>query len=113
MNGINLIDLKKDSLPNLSIHSLLKSHAERIPDAVAIAAPERQTLKYKVLYDHVINMAETLKQMGIGRNDRVAIVLPNGPEMVTAFLTIAMGATSAPLNHIQWREDQQKPGMWL
>lgn len=98
MNGINLIDLKKDSLPNLSIHSLLKSHAERIPDAVAIAAPERQTLKYKVLYDHVINMAETLKQMGIGRNDRVAIVLPNGPEMVTAFLTIAMGATSAPLN---------------
>jgi acyl-CoA synthetase (AMP-forming)/AMP-acid ligase II len=85
-------------LPNLSIHSLLKSHAERIPDAVAIAAPERLPLKYKVLYDHVINMAETLKQMGIGRNDRVAIVLPNGSEMVTAFLTIAMGATSAPLN---------------
>jgi len=35
---------------------------------------------------------------GIGRNDAVAIVLPNGPEMATAFLAIASAATSAPLN---------------
>ncbi len=98
MNNIDLIDLEKDSLLNLSIHSLLKAHAERIPDAVAIAAPERLPLKYKGLCDHVINMANILKQMGIGPNDRVAIVLPNGPEMVTAFLVISMGATSAPLN---------------
>ena len=36
--------------------------------------------------------------MGIGRNDRVAIVLPNGPEMAAAFVAIAAGATTAPLN---------------
>ena len=36
--------------------------------------------------------------MGIGRNDRVAIVLPNGPDMATAFVAIACGATTAPLN---------------
>ena len=36
--------------------------------------------------------------MGIGRNDRVAIVLPNGPEMAAAFIAIACGATTAPLN---------------
>ena len=36
--------------------------------------------------------------MGIGRNDRVAIVLPNGPEMAAAFVAIACGATTAPLN---------------
>ena len=35
---------------------------------------------------------------GIGRGDRVAIVLPNGPEMATAFVTVACGATTAPLN---------------
>ena len=35
---------------------------------------------------------------GIGRGDRVAIVLPNGPEMATAFLAVAAGATTAPLN---------------
>ncbi|NBU12862.1 MAG: long-chain fatty acid--CoA ligase, partial [Betaproteobacteria bacterium] len=36
--------------------------------------------------------------MGIGRNDRVGIVLSNGPEMATAFMAVAAGTTSAPLN---------------
>ena len=39
-----------------------------------------------------------LNRMGIGRNDRVAIVLPNGPEMAAAFIAIGCGATTAPLN---------------
>ena len=39
-----------------------------------------------------------LNNMGIGRNDRVAMVLPNGPEMAAAFLAVAAGATTAPLN---------------
>ena len=30
-------------------------------------------------------------RLGIGRNDRVAIVLPNGPEMATAFIAVACG----------------------
>jgi acyl-CoA synthetase (AMP-forming)/AMP-acid ligase II len=41
---------------------------------------------------------EDLNGMGIGRNDRVAIVLPNGPEMAAAFISIGSGATTAPLN---------------
>jgi acyl-CoA synthetase (AMP-forming)/AMP-acid ligase II len=36
--------------------------------------------------------------MGLGRGDRVAIVLPNGPEMAAAFMTIAASCVSAPLN---------------
>ena len=40
----------------------------------------------------------TLNDLGIGLGDRVAIVLPNGPEMATAFLSVASAATSAPLN---------------
>ena len=39
-----------------------------------------------------------LNALGIGRGDRVAIVLPNGPEMATAFVAVAAGATTAPLN---------------
>ena len=41
---------------------------------------------------------ERLAALGIGRGDRVAIVLPNGPEMATAFVSVAAGATTAPLN---------------
>ena len=40
----------------------------------------------------------TLNGLGIGRGDRVALVLPNGPEMAAAFLAIGAGATTCPLN---------------
>jgi acyl-CoA synthetase (AMP-forming)/AMP-acid ligase II len=46
-----------------------------------------------------------LNAIGVGRGDRVGIVLPNGPEMATAFLSIASGAASAPLNP-QYRADE-------
>ena len=36
--------------------------------------------------------------MGIGRQDRVVLMLPNGAEMAVAFLAVATGATCAPLN---------------
>ncbi len=36
--------------------------------------------------------------LGVGRNDRIGIVLANGPEMATTFLAVAAGATAAPLN---------------
>jgi acyl-CoA synthetase (AMP-forming)/AMP-acid ligase II len=49
------------------------------PDAPAIGAPGRPWL-------------------GIGRGDRVAMVLPNGPEMAAAFLAVASGTRPAPLN---------------
>jgi len=38
----------------------------------------------------------TLNAGGIGRNDRVAIVLPNGPEMAACFMACASGVASAP-----------------
>jgi acyl-CoA synthetase (AMP-forming)/AMP-acid ligase II len=68
------------------------------PAAVALAAPERAPLSYGTLAGFVADTVETLNRAGIGRNDRVAIVLPNGPEMASAFLAVAAGATAAPLN---------------
>ena len=64
----------------------------------AIAAPERTPLTYAGLRSLTDQTVAALNQIGVGRGDRVAIVLPNGPEMATAFLTIASGATTAPLN---------------
>jgi acyl-CoA synthetase (AMP-forming)/AMP-acid ligase II/thioesterase domain-containing protein len=82
----------------LCIHHLLKAQAEAIPDAIAIAALGRTPLNYGRLFAHVDHVVKTLNAMGVGRNDRVAIVLPNGPEMALTFIAVAAGATSAPLN---------------
>ena len=67
-------------------------------DEPAIGAPERPALSYGELLALVATTVEKLNALGIGIGDRVAIVLPNGPEMATAFVSIASGATSAPLN---------------
>ena len=80
------------------IHSLLGVQAEDIPGSIAIISPGRAPLTYARLFTHIREVARTLNLLGVGRNDRVAIVLPNGPEMATAFLAVAAGATSAPLN---------------
>jgi acyl-CoA synthetase (AMP-forming)/AMP-acid ligase II len=67
-------------------------------DAVAIAAHEAPPLTYAGLRALIERTCATLNDLGIGLGDRVAIVLPNGPEMATAFLSVASAATSAPLN---------------
>jgi acyl-CoA synthetase (AMP-forming)/AMP-acid ligase II len=74
-------------------------------DAIAIAAPDQAPLTYKGLREHVDRTILALNRHGVGRNDRVAIVLPNGPTMASAFVSIAAGATTAPLNPA-YKEDE-------
>jgi len=74
-------------------------------DAPAISAPDRSPLTYQVLRGFVDDTVATLNRFGIGRGDTAAIVLPNGPEMATAFIAVAAGATTAPLNP-GYREDE-------
>ena len=64
----------------------------------AILAPERPVLTFGALRALAKDTIARLNALGIGRGDRVAIVLPNGPEMAAAFVAIAAGATTAPLN---------------
>lgn len=64
----------------------------------ALGAPGREALSYEALRALRERTARTLNAIGIGLGDRVAIVLPNGPEMASAFLTVGSVATAAPLN---------------
>lgn len=98
MTQINLVAQEVSSSRDLCIHHLIEGRAKRTPDAIAIEAPGRTALTYRRLHNHIHDVVTKLNAMGVGRNDRVAIVLPNGPEMAVAFLAVAAGATSAPLN---------------
>src|SRR3972149_5701170 len=85
-------------LQSLSIPRLLEARAEGASNAIAIAAPGRTPLTYGQLYEMVRENLSVLNAIGIGRGDRVGVVLPNGPEMAVAFLSVASMATCAPLN---------------
>ena len=65
---------------------------------VALAAPGRPPLNYAGLRRQAGATAAALCALGIKRCNRVAIVLPSGPELASAFLCVAAAATTAPLN---------------
>lgn len=67
-------------------------------DAPAIGAPGRAWLAYGGLKKLTDDTLAVLNGVGIGRGDRVAMVVPNGPEMASSFIAVASGTTSAPLN---------------
>ena len=82
-------------------HPSLPALLAAAPDAArpAIRALEGwPPLSYAGLRALAEGTVAALNHIGIGRGDRVAIVLPNGPEMAAAFVAIACGATTAPLN---------------
>ncbi len=85
-----------------TIRDLLASAA---PDAPAIAAPDSEPCNFADLMDQVERTVGQLNALGVTTTDRAAIVLPNGPEMAAAFVSIACGATTAPLNP-GYREDE-------
>jgi len=78
-----------------TIRDLIETGFDDVP---AIGAPGRATLTYKDFRELAAATMAGLNRMNIGRNDRVAIVLPNGPEMAAAFVVIGCCATTAPLN---------------
>src|ERR1700694_2021682 len=80
-----------------SLSALLERRAAS-STAPALLAPGRRPLRYSELAEQVAAAAARLGELGIGRGDRIALLVPNGPEAVTAFLGISAAAVCAPLN---------------
>lgn len=78
-----------------TIHDLLNVGAD---EDVAVLGVDRPSLTYKQLRLQVSRTVTAIKELGLTRNDRVAMVLPNGPEMAMSFVSFACCTTTAPLN---------------
>jgi oxalate---CoA ligase len=78
-----------------SLAALARCGSEAAP---ALLAPGRPALTYAALERHVAGVGAVLRAQGVSPRDRVAVVLPNGPEMAAAFLAVASVAACAPLN---------------
>jgi acyl-CoA synthetase (AMP-forming)/AMP-acid ligase II/acetyltransferase-like isoleucine patch superfamily enzyme/acyl carrier protein len=82
----------------IALHDAFSDRAHARGTEPAILAPGRIPLTYGRLLSSIETTVRTLRALGVQRNDRVAIVSPNGPEMAVAFLGVAAGAACAPLN---------------
>ncbi|WP_425409820.1 acyl--CoA ligase [Hyphococcus sp.] len=85
-----------------TVYDLITSAPE---ETDALRAPGRPPLSNAALRTLITDTMTTLNGLGIGRNDRVAIVLPNGPEMAASFIAVAACATAAPLNPAYKRDE--------
>ena len=83
-----------------TVYEIVQRHAEARPDAEALVAPGRSPLSYSALLVLVEQVGRHLGRFGISSSDRVAIVMPNGPEMAAVFLSVSSAAAAAPLNPV-------------
>src|SRR6202142_2015739 len=70
------------------------------PQQPALIVPDSaEVLTYAQVASRVEALAQRLAELTVRRGDRVALALPNGPDVVLLLLAItALGAAAAPLN---------------
>jgi oxalate---CoA ligase len=84
--------------PTASPVSVRDLVASQPPDQLALLATHSPPVTYGGLVAWMDSIAASLAALGITSADRVAVVLPNGPEMAAVFLGVASCAACAPLN---------------
>ncbi|MFA5267310.1 MAG: non-ribosomal peptide synthetase [Methanoregula sp.] len=68
------------------------------PDSPAIESPGYQPLTFRDLRRQVAYAVRSLNALGFRPNDRIAVVMPNGPHTAVAILAVMAGFTVIPLN---------------
>lgn len=91
MNGVRIMDY-------------ITRQVTKKPDSPAIFAPDKSYITYKQLEMKVKELSEYLCQNGFGKR-RIAVVMPNGPEMVITFYAISNVAVFVPLNPVYSAEE--------
>ena len=77
---------------------LLAHYGQTAPERIAILAEGRTSLTYGALRSRTNEIIRQLRDVGIGVSDRVAVVLPGGPDAAVVMLGVAAGAVCVPLH---------------
>ncbi|NPV60458.1 MAG: long-chain-fatty-acid--CoA ligase [Actinobacteria bacterium] len=82
----------------MTLKELLKSRAAEAGDRPAVIYRD-EPISYRELEARVTRFANALADLGVGRDDKVAIMLNNCPEFIVAFFACSyLGAVAVPVN---------------
>lgn len=96
--------------PQIPLHTLLETSAERFPNRTACTLYDRPT-SYAVLAQQSRRLAKALTQFGAGPGQFVGLLLPNSPDYMAAMqATWLSGATVLQLSPLMVAEEVQH---WL
>lgn len=82
----------------MEIIKILEEKARLHPGKTAVIFKEEE-VSWEKLREKYIRLANSLKNLGVKKGDRVALYLPNWPEYIYSYLAIwALGAVAVPLD---------------
>jgi amino acid adenylation domain-containing protein len=81
-----------------SIEDMIAHYGRTTPRRKAILALGQPPLTYGALRARINEIVLGLRQLGIGRRDRIAVLMPSGPENAIGVVAAAAGAVCVPLN---------------
>lgn len=84
----------------MKLFELIKRQAEQRGDAEAVVGGQMR-LTYSQLEEKVENLAATLQGLGIGRGERVALLMPNNPLFIVGYFAVnRAGGVVVPINFL-------------
>ncbi len=82
----------------MTLGEMLDRSAEKYPEKIALVY-KQQRVKYKELNADVNRLGRALNALGVGKNDKVGVLMPNCPEFVMGvFAALKAGAVFVALN---------------
>ena len=76
----------------------LRQRAHAAPESPAILAPALPSLTFAQLISRIDAIAARLASAGVTNDDVVAVVMPDGPDLLSMILGVASAAICAPVN---------------
>ncbi len=93
--------------PEVALHDLLAASARHFPNRDATIFFGAR-LTYRSLHEQALRFANALRRLGVQKGDRVALMLPNCPQMVIAYYgALAAGAVVVATNPMYLERELQ------
>jgi long-chain acyl-CoA synthetase len=93
--------------PDISAFGMLEASARKHPDATAVAWFGRK-ISYRGLLEEVERCSAALAGLGVGKGDRVALVMPNCPQYIIGFFaTLRLGAIAVGNNPLYTKREME------
>jgi acyl-CoA synthetase (AMP-forming)/AMP-acid ligase II len=80
-----------------SVPEALAFWAAQTPDAIALLSPGRESATYRELHAAASRLASELRARGLTRQEAIALLLPEGPELCVLLLATIAAGIAVPL----------------
>ena len=97
------------SLPyiDVSLYQMFEDITRKYPKNTAIIFMGKR-ISYKEFYTYVVNLSTSLASLGIGKGDRVALVLPNCPQtLISYYAVLRLGGIVVPTNPLYTEREME------